>query len=287
MSVMRLRASDYQRILTTLLRWNECRNITSLSRNGILALQALIPATAISVQHLHSNNRPIFTLSNKDWPYRREEVEAYLAKAADHPLTQHYMRPANLGRAIRLSDIVTLQEYKRHPLYRACHARLGIAHILSYSASSGPHRIFAVGFDRTVGDGDFSLREKAMLQTLGPHLAQQFHRFELGWGRNRPWKEPTTADWLAGALLVSNREAELLLCLLDGLSNREIATRTGIAEATVKRHFTNAFAKINVTNRLGAVQKVRTAMLRDGTVVSEVASRPRCFNATAHRLREI
>lgn len=251
---------DYERVLQTLLRWNRCGSITALSHEGIAALQELIPASAVAVQHLQSNGQPFFSLQNKDWPYQRDEVEFYRRHADEHPLYQHYQDPAHQGRAVRLSDIISMKKYRRHPIYRMCHARLGIAYILSFMAPSGPGRAFAIGFDRTGAEKNFSRRELAMLQVISPHLAQQFHRFELGIGRNRPWRDPTTADWLAGALMVSNREAELLLYLLEGCSNQEIAVQAGISESTVKRHFTNAFAKLNVQNRVQALQLVRKTM---------------------------
>jgi DNA-binding NarL/FixJ family response regulator len=38
----------------------------------------------------------------------------------------------------------------------------------------------------------------------------------------------------------------------QGLTNREIATRLGVAEATVKTHLTEAFRRLGATNRFQA-----------------------------------
>ncbi|MDQ7792793.1 MAG: response regulator transcription factor [bacterium] len=59
---------------------------------------------------------------------------------------------------------------------------------------------------------------------------------------------------------LSQREREALHCLSDGLSNREIAARLGIAESTVKTHLANLFAKLGVSDRTEAV----TTAIRQG-----------------------
>jgi DNA-binding CsgD family transcriptional regulator len=51
---------------------------------------------------------------------------------------------------------------------------------------------------------------------------------------------------------LSARELEVLALVGQGLSNRLIARRLGIAEKTVKAHLTSVFAQIGVTDRLQA-----------------------------------
>jgi pimeloyl-ACP methyl ester carboxylesterase/DNA-binding CsgD family transcriptional regulator len=52
---------------------------------------------------------------------------------------------------------------------------------------------------------------------------------------------------------LSPREVEVLKLVADGLSNRDIAVRLGVGEATVTRHLANIFAKTATTGRAGAV----------------------------------
>ena len=49
------------------------------------------------------------------------------------------------------------------------------------------------------------------------------------------------------------REIEVLQCLGDGLANKAIARRLGIAEKTVKAHLTRVFSAIGVSDRTQAV----------------------------------
>ena len=56
---------------------------------------------------------------------------------------------------------------------------------------------------------------------------------------------------------LSGRELSVLQCLCDGLSNKEIAARLGIAEGTVKNHMTNVLGKLGVLDRTQAALRAR------------------------------
>jgi DNA-binding NarL/FixJ family response regulator len=49
---------------------------------------------------------------------------------------------------------------------------------------------------------------------------------------------------------LTKREIEVLGRIVDGCSNREIATQFGLSEETVKRHLSNIFDKLGVSTRL-------------------------------------
>jgi DNA-binding NarL/FixJ family response regulator len=52
----------------------------------------------------------------------------------------------------------------------------------------------------------------------------------------------------------SKREMEILLLAARGMSNRQIASRLGISESTVKRHLANLYPKMEVSSRGEAVR---------------------------------
>ena len=54
---------------------------------------------------------------------------------------------------------------------------------------------------------------------------------------------------------VSPREREVLTCVAEAMSNRQIAGRLGITEGTVKRHLRNIFDKLDAVSRIDAVNK--------------------------------
>jgi DNA-binding NarL/FixJ family response regulator len=72
-------------------------------------------------------------------------------------------------------------------------------------------------------------------------------------------------DGVEGVL--SARELELLLLAARGLSNRQIAASTHLAEATVKRHLANIYQKMRVSSRGEASKE---ALLRDWITIEEI-----------------
>ena len=66
---------------------------------------------------------------------------------------------------------------------------------------------------------------------------------------------PTAGSGLAGRL--SDREARILRCLMQGDSNKVIARRLGVAEATVKVHIKSILRKVQAGNRTQAAMWAR------------------------------
>jgi DNA-binding NarL/FixJ family response regulator len=60
---------------------------------------------------------------------------------------------------------------------------------------------------------------------------------------------------------LSPREREILALLAEGLSNREMARRVFLSEATVKTHLVHIYSKLQVEGRTAAVARARAAGL--------------------------
>ncbi|MFI7076527.1 response regulator [Micromonospora sp. NPDC049903] len=68
---------------------------------------------------------------------------------------------------------------------------------------------------------------------------------------------------------LTQREREVLVLAASALSNQQIASRLHITEATVKRHLTNAYAKLNAVSRVDAIRKaVARRIISDGQRLS-------------------
>lgn len=68
----------------------------------------------------------------------------------------------------------------------------------------------------------------------------------------------------AGAVKLSDREIEVLQLVAQGLANKHIARRLGIAERTVKAHLTNIFQRIGVGDRTSAALWARDHLTEEG-----------------------
>lgn len=61
--------------------------------------------------------------------------------------------------------------------------------------------------------------------------------------------------------VLSAREREVLHLVAHAMSNAQIAKRLVITESTVKRHLTNAYAKLGAVSRVDAIRKATAARL--------------------------
>jgi DNA-binding CsgD family transcriptional regulator len=59
-------------------------------------------------------------------------------------------------------------------------------------------------------------------------------------------------------LLLSAKEQQIVQALAEGLSNKQIAAKLGVAPSTVKNHIYSIFKKCNVTNRIALIQYLRS-----------------------------
>ena len=60
---------------------------------------------------------------------------------------------------------------------------------------------------------------------------------------------------------LSDRELEVLLKIAEGLSNREVAEQLFVGVATVKKHITHIYDKLEVSSRTQALVRARELKL--------------------------
>jgi DNA-binding NarL/FixJ family response regulator len=109
----------------------------------------------------------------------------------------------------------------------------------------------AIASDSLANVVDAVLRgETAIPRALIPALVDEY--------RARPSGRQSTIPGALGVELTS-RESEVLECMRDGLSTREIAAQLVISEVTVRRHIGTALKKLSVDNRAEALELLQSA----------------------------
>ena len=132
----------------------------------------------------------------------------------------------------------------------------GVDAILAIRANDGRARFVVL----TTYEGDEDIHQALDAGAQGyvikgmPYqtLIEALHRVHMG-GRYLP---PPVARALASRLPnseLSSREQEVLLRIVEGKSNKEIASLLGITEATVKCHVSTILMRLNVSDRTQAV----------------------------------
>jgi DNA-binding CsgD family transcriptional regulator len=76
---------------------------------------------------------------------------------------------------------------------------------------------------------------------------------------------------LGAGVKVSRREQEVLDCILQGFSNKEIAAKLNVAERTVKFHVSSLLAKFGVTDRIALSREASLGRLPQFSALGQVA----------------
>lgn len=99
---------------------------------------------------------------------------------------------------------------------------------------------------RRVAQGENTINQVVLSR---PHLAWRLLQ-EFRTGANRP---AATDDPATSTLNLSAREIEVLDCVAQGLSNKQIADTLYVTEQTVKNHMTSVLRKLDVEDRVQAL----------------------------------
>lgn len=169
--------------------------------------------------------------------------EAFWRIVDEHPLCRHHQAYADFS-AIRLSDVISCPRLVNSRIYAEWFRPFGIAAQLEVGLTRSRTRNFVL--DRA--HGDFSLRDRAILELVRPHLRRIHEMTDLR--RAAGASQPDDLERLTA------REAEILELVAAGLTNAAIAERLWVSPGTVKKHLENVYAKLGVANRAAAV--VRT-----------------------------
>jgi DNA-binding CsgD family transcriptional regulator len=174
---------------------------------------------------------------------RRDDDWAMFWRIADeHPICQHQQAYTDFS-ATRVSDVISRPRLVNSRVYAEWFRPLGVEAELEVGIA--PSRIRTRTFILDRAHGDFSDRDRAVLEAVRPHLRRIHEMTELR--RAVGDAEPEQRDRL------TDREAEILELVAAGLTNAGIAERLWVSPGTVKKHLENVYAKLGVANRAAAV----------------------------------
>jgi DNA-binding NarL/FixJ family response regulator len=205
------------------------------------ALNELVPCDEVSYCVLDRVRRREIAYLDNDGG-ETDDDELFWRIVDEHPLCRHQQAYADFS-ATRLSDVISHQKLVNSRIYAEWFRPAGIEAELEagIARSHARTRNFILG--RT--HGDFSSRDRAVLELARPHLRRIHEMTQLRRAVGDP--EPEDLNRLTA------REAEILELVAAGLTNAAIAERLWISPGTVKKHLENVYAKLGVANRTAAV----------------------------------
>lgn len=203
-------------------------------------LARLVPGDVVGYAEREiCTGRLLLEAEASDWRHPRDVALATSLFCCEHPLS--IRRHSREQRALKISDLASPAELHRLDYYEHALRPLGVEHQIRLwlSAPPGVARYFFI--DRTYASGDFTERERWLLQLLRPTLSAIRERWDAE-------AHPTVEG-------LSDRESEILAWVARGKKNSEIAALLLVSPHTVRTHLENAYAKLGVHTRTAAVRR--------------------------------
>lgn len=175
------------------------------------------------------------------------ERQAVVEFMGELPTVRHYRLHPDSFEPYRISDLVSVKEWRSDRAYCEFFRPLGLRHQL---ATVLPPRTATRGFGWYLNrsGSDFGDDQVTLVGALLPMLALL----------NRAYATPAVDRELACERVgLTARELDVLTLLAQGLSARQIATLRRISVSTVNKHLEHLYRKLNCNDRLQAVNTAR------------------------------
>jgi len=209
-------------------------------------MQGLLPHEILLFGMTRSNGSRIAFQKFASTRYFRDNHFAELCRPGDglmDKLMAHWHRtgsPYMLGRAAG-------GEARGDPTWLEIAERNELRNVVAHGLRSGDGRVSSFFcFSRV--DAEFGPRLAFLMRLLTPHLHETLARVLMEEGNG-------TVSVVRAECRVTVRETEILRCIRDGKTNREIAEHLGLSHFTVKNHIKKITKKMGVSNRSHAVAR--------------------------------
>lgn len=164
----RLRQSDFRRVLEFVEKLAVFQNQSTLRKNIVRALPALISADVHSVTETnHRNATAILEDAPGGAVMSQAELECYAQFSLQHPTIAYYQRTSD-GQALKISDLLTSSAWEETDLYNYVYRPHRIKYNLGAGLSLSKEVVIGLGLTR--GRKDFSERDRTIFNLIRPHL---------------------------------------------------------------------------------------------------------------------
>jgi DNA-binding CsgD family transcriptional regulator len=241
-----LRSSDLRAVLEFVETAWALSGERPFAPETLAALQRLIPSDLVGYSEIDRHNRRTIEYFNSDGGEGDDggEEELFWSIVDEHPLCRLQFAYADFS-ATRLSDVIAQRELVDTRVYADWFRPAGVVAQLEAGISRSRIRTRNFVFDRS--QGDFSDRDRAVLDRATPHLARIHETAQLR--RDAAGADASEVERL------SAREEEVLELVGAGLTNAQIAERLWISPGTVKKHLDNIYDRLGVRGRAAAVAR--------------------------------
>lgn len=180
----------------------------------------------------------------------RRSLEPYLQNYGHHrdPLFHEVQR--RRVAVARFSDLMEHPKWVRTEIFNECYRPHDMHYGLGCEIVESRQTYGTLMLFRSRSSGDFSTRDRNLVQFLQPHLVNRL-RWQYLLRNLGPLAQRLTpaVDARFPFTELTRRERDIARLVLLGAGNQEIAAELGITESTVKMHLQNIFVKLGITRR--------------------------------------
>lgn len=240
----RIDSRSWRPLFDAVYEMNTAKDHADFSSAVMAAMDRLIPSDLCIMSVLDRRTGQISATMSKPNPHTETEMRYYSENSHLNPFVAYFERTGRI-RARRLTDVMSLAEWKRHPFYLNCLARNRFLYQLALPVKINAHTVAALSFDRI--HRDFTIRQRTLLDMFGPHFRQAWLRHEQP--ALQKINHPLSLRQRFRELGLTLREADVLFWIGEGKQNREIAETLGLSLFTVQEYVGNILRKLRVPNR--------------------------------------
>jgi DNA-binding CsgD family transcriptional regulator len=151
------------------------RSRDAFSEHAITRLPVVVPAEIVSYNEVNLPRRRSVVKVSPPGLLTPETLGAFERHVDENPLIAHSRRTGD-GQALKISDFLTMRQFRRLGLYRELYQPFGVGHQIAVTLPSRSPLV--IGFSLNRGRHDFSERERLMLDILRPHLIVAYRNAE-------------------------------------------------------------------------------------------------------------
>ncbi len=171
-----LEEADAAAVLGVVEELTTAESIDEFARLAMVGLGELIPCIDVSYNEMNPSAGRIEWASEPANPRMAEFAPVFSRLMRQNPLVGYFERTADT-RAMMWSDLVPFEQLERTELYEEMFRPLGIRSQIAMIVPTPPGIV--VGFAANTDRPSFSERDRAVFNTLRPHLAHFYRSIQL------------------------------------------------------------------------------------------------------------
>ena len=237
-----LDAGDLERVGRFVAETGEIDGDEPFPAEFLAALRRLVSCDSVTFCELDRvGKRALGTVAFPEEPEEDDELSLdYWTARREHPICRYHETTGD-WRAYRLSDFVEMRRFRSSRIYAEWFRPQHVESLITVGLDS-PLSHTKVFLLARSGGRDFDAADCLVLDVLRPYLAMRYEAARSVGNGN-----------LTDGVLTC-RERQILALVAEGKTNGAVADELCIAPGTVRRHLENAYAKLGVHTRTGAVR---------------------------------